>query len=77
MLLALPNPPLYRRGDVVRVGICQPTDVEAFTIRSDYPAVIRGDPVWASSLAELDADTNGNVFFHDKTNGYVSTPIRF
>ncbi|PVD33531.1 hypothetical protein C0Q70_04787 [Pomacea canaliculata] len=59
------------KGDVVRVGICQPLDVDGYSVRSFYPAVIKDNATWASSLEELDADTTGRVFFHDKQNGIL------
>ncbi|KAK7098321.1 cell surface hyaluronidase CEMIP2-like isoform X2 [Littorina saxatilis] len=59
------------RQDVVRVGICQPMDVDSFGIMMDYPVVIRDNATWADSLDQLDADTTGNVFFHDKANGIL------
>ncbi|XP_025088635.1 protein DDB_G0287365-like isoform X2 [Pomacea canaliculata] len=59
------------KGDVVRIGVCQPLDAEGYWVRSDYPAVIKDNATWASSLEELDADTTGSVFFHDKQNGIL------
>ena len=58
------------RGDVVRVGICQPLDVERFEIVMDYPVFLRNNATWYDNLDDLDADTTGNAFFHDKKNGY-------
>ena len=58
------------RGDVVRVGICQPLDVESFEIVMDYPVFVRNNATWYDNLDDLDADETGNAFFHDKKNGY-------
>ena len=55
----------------MRVGICQPLDVEGFDIYMDYPAVIRRNITWYTNLEDLDADTTGNAFFHDTDNGYA------
>lgn len=59
------------KGDVVRIGICQPKNVETFEVRSDYPAYIRNDAVWADSIAAVDADELGNVFFYDRKEGIL------
>lgn len=59
------------RQDVVRVGICQPLDVQGFIVNSDYPVAISNTPLWVNSLQDLDADTTGRALFHDKTNGIL------
>ena len=58
------------RGDVVRVGLCQPLDVKGYDIVLEYPVYRNNNVTWADNLDELDKDTTGDVFFHDKVNGY-------
>ena len=58
------------RGDVVRVGICQPLDVERFEVVMEYPVYVKNNATWYDNLDDLDADETGNAFFHDKKNGY-------
>ncbi|XP_070200699.1 cell surface hyaluronidase CEMIP2-like [Littorina saxatilis] len=60
------------RQDVIRVGVCMPLDLTDFEIRSDYPELInRNNYTRASSLEELDADTENNAVFHDTENGIM------
>ena len=50
-------------------------EIDSFKVFSDYPNNFRRgsgiDPVWVDNLNDLDADTTGKVFYHDKQNGYV------
>ncbi|XP_076450324.1 cell surface hyaluronidase CEMIP2-like [Babylonia areolata] len=59
------------KGDVVRVGICQPRNASGFDILMFYPVPLKNNATWVTSLAALDADTTGAAFFHDKTNGML------
>ncbi|KAL8563717.1 hypothetical protein ACOMHN_063485 [Nucella lapillus] len=59
------------KGDVVRVGLCQPLDVQSFNITMFYPVYLKNNATWVHSLADLDADNTGQAFFHDKTNGIL------
>ncbi|XP_076450351.1 cell surface hyaluronidase-like isoform X2 [Babylonia areolata] len=59
------------RGDVVRVGICQPLNVSGFDITMFYPVYLKNNATWVTSLAALDADTTGAAFYHDQENGIL------
>ena len=49
-----------------------PKGIKDFEVFSNYPVVIRTkNYTKASSLAELDADTEKNAIYHDTKNGWV------
>ncbi|KAK7481482.1 hypothetical protein BaRGS_00027244, partial [Batillaria attramentaria] len=55
------------RGDVVRVGMCMPLDVESFDIRSEYPVLLKnGNATMVSTLRDLDRDTTGGAILFFK-----------
>ena len=61
----------FDRGDVVRVGICIPLEVDSIKVASDYPVLFNNkiQPTWVHNLQSLDSDDTGKVMFHDKNNG--------
>ena len=50
-------------------------EISGFEVISEYPANFTKnsgtEPQWVSSLTDLDADTTGSMFYHDKSNGLV------
>ena len=66
--------------DVVRIGLCQPLDVVSYDIIMDYPGVIRktnSSKIFVNSLEEVDSDTTGQAFYHDRTRGWLFSVFIF
>ncbi|KAL8580666.1 hypothetical protein ACOMHN_004708 [Nucella lapillus] len=59
-------------GDILRVGLCLPSDTTSFQIRSDFPPISSSNPpTFVSSLQDLDIDITGRAFFWDITAGML------